>query len=268
MPETPDETAANLILALAVEPPDLSLSELFGLSDEQIVDVLVRALAQLGIAEPVEISVLVTTDAGLRDLNRTYRSQDQATDVLSFPAQTTPLVSAPADELWQRPIAEPAPGMKGSGGAGGMAEPGANGAAPHEPADLVDLLDEDDLADLEDIDDGGELDELDEFDELDLEELDDLEDVEDGEESDDDLDEVDDLEELEAQALDLGDIALSYEAVRRQAAAAGHSAGWECAYLLVHGVLHLAGYDDQTEAGYAAMTALQESVLASTNIAK
>ena len=135
-----------------------------------------------------------------------------------------------------------------------VGEPGANGATPHEPAELVDLLDEEDLDELD------ELEELD--DDLDLDDLDELEDVEDGEALDDDL------EELEAQALDLGDIALSYEAVQRQAAVAGHRAAWECAYLLVHGVLHLAGYDDQTEAGYAAMTALQESILAATNIAK
>jgi rRNA maturation RNase YbeY len=246
MPDSPDDTAANLILALVVEPPDLSISQLFGLGDEQVLDVMVRALARLGIAEPVEISVLLTSDARLRDLNREYRGQDKATDVLSFPAQTTPLVSAPADQIWQRPQGEPSP-----------SEAGANGATPHEPGELVDLLEEDDLE---------ELDELDEMEELDDElDLDDLEELDDGEVLDDELDE---LEDLEAEALDLGDIALSHEAVQRQAAAAGHSAAWECAYLLVHGVLHLAGYDDQTEAGYAAMTALQESILAATNIAK
>ena len=32
-----------------------------------------------------ELSVLFTDDPGIRDLNRKYRSQDHATDVLSFP---------------------------------------------------------------------------------------------------------------------------------------------------------------------------------------
>jgi probable rRNA maturation factor len=59
----------------------------------------------------------------------------------------------------------------------------------------------------------------------------------------------------------LGDVAISREAVARQAAAAGHSAAWELAFLLAHGILHLVGYDDHTEAGYAAMVAHQEAAL-------
>jgi len=61
--------------------------------------------------------------------------------------------------------------------------------------------------------------------------------------------------------LHLGDIAISLDAVKRQAAHAGHSAGWELAFLLSHGVLHLVGYDDHTEAGYHAMVAHQEAAL-------
>jgi probable rRNA maturation factor len=34
----------------------------------------------------VELSVLLTTDAGIRDLNRRWRRKDRPTDVLSFPA--------------------------------------------------------------------------------------------------------------------------------------------------------------------------------------
>ena len=66
----------------------------------------------------------------------------------------------------------------------------------------------------------------------------------------------------------LGDIVIARGAVTRQAAAAGHSAAWELAFLLAHGVLHLVGFDDHTEAGYAAMLALQEAALAAVGLSK
>ncbi|MGN1306085.1 MAG: rRNA maturation RNase YbeY [Faecousia sp.] len=43
------------------------------------------ALAAEGVEVPCEINVLVTDDAGIRAINRTTRSIDSATDVLSFP---------------------------------------------------------------------------------------------------------------------------------------------------------------------------------------
>src|SRR6185437_10747138 len=52
--------------------------------------------------ESVEISVLVTDDEGLHELNRDFRGKDETTDVLSFPLLAVPLVEAPADELWQQ----------------------------------------------------------------------------------------------------------------------------------------------------------------------
>jgi len=72
----------------------------------------------------------------------------------------------------------------------------------------------------------------------------------------------------DSPALNLGDIALSRDAVERQAARANHSAAWEFAYLLAHGVLHLVGYDDQTDAGYHRMVAYQEAVLADAGITR
>jgi probable rRNA maturation factor len=56
--------------------------------------------------------------------------------------------------------------------------------------------------------------------------------------------------------------------VVRQAAAAGHSVAWECAYLFAHGLLHLMGYDDSTDAGYRAMVAHQEAVLTDAHITR
>lgn len=61
--------------------------------------------------------------------------------------------------------------------------------------------------------------------------------------------------------INLGDIVISWPTVLRQAAQAGHNPVYEMLYLLSHGTLHLAGYDDQTEAGYEAMVRLQEMVL-------
>ena len=59
----------------------------------------------------------------------------------------------------------------------------------------------------------------------------------------------------------LGDIVISWPTVVRQAAKAGHKPTYELLYLLSHGVLHLIGYDDQTEAGYQAMIRIQQSVM-------
>ena len=66
--------------------------------------------------------------------------------------------------------------------------------------------------------------------------------------------------------LQLGDIAISYPTVIRQAAQAGHSPLHEFAFLLAHGVLHLIGYDDQTEAGYRRMVGLQNAALSQMGI--
>ena len=66
--------------------------------------------------------------------------------------------------------------------------------------------------------------------------------------------------------LQLGDIAISYPTVVRQAATAGHSPQYEFAFLLAHGILHLIGFDDQTEAGYHRMVALQQAALSQIGI--
>jgi probable rRNA maturation factor len=62
----------------------------------------------------------------------------------------------------------------------------------------------------------------------------------------------------------LGDIVISWPTVVRQATDAGHKPAYELLYLLSHGVLHLIGYDDQTEAGYQAMVRIQQAVMEAT----
>lgn len=60
----------------------------------------------------------------------------------------------------------------------------------------------------------------------------------------------------------LGDIAISYQRVLAQAAEYGHSPDRELAYLTVHGVLHLLGYDhEQGPAEAARMRAREEEIM-------
>lgn len=59
----------------------------------------------------------------------------------------------------------------------------------------------------------------------------------------------------------LGDIVISMPTALRQAQEYGHSLRREVAFLLVHGFLHLLGYDHQDEATEQEMTHIQETVL-------
>jgi probable rRNA maturation factor len=60
----------------------------------------------------------------------------------------------------------------------------------------------------------------------------------------------------------LGDVVISLPRARDQAAEEGHPVGDELALLVVHGVLHLLGYDHATPEEEAAMWARQAAVLA------
>jgi len=59
----------------------------------------------------------------------------------------------------------------------------------------------------------------------------------------------------------LGDIVISWPTITHQATEADHEPLVELLYLLSHGLLHLIGYDDHTEAGYQAMVHIQQTVL-------
>jgi len=58
-----------------------------------------------------------------------------------------------------------------------------------------------------------------------------------------------------------GDIVVSTETARRMARAVGWTPRQEVAYCIVHGILHLTGYDDQTVAGRRAMRARERAVM-------
>ena len=68
------------------------------------------------------------------------------------------------------------------------------------------------------------------------------------------------------EELILGDVVVSLPAAQRQSAEYGHSLAREVAYLIVHGVLHLLGYDHQTAEQKQAMRAKEEAVLEKLNL--
>ena len=71
-----------------------------------------------------------------------------------------------------------------------------------------------------------------------------------------------DGEPLPGEPADLGDIAISLPTAARQADAHGHPLGAELAHLLVHGILHLCGYEHERGGEEAArMRAREESYL-------
>ena len=59
----------------------------------------------------------------------------------------------------------------------------------------------------------------------------------------------------------LGDIAISLDTNRAQAARRGWDEGDEASLLLLHGVLHLLGHEDETESGAARMQAVETRIL-------
>jgi probable rRNA maturation factor len=61
----------------------------------------------------------------------------------------------------------------------------------------------------------------------------------------------------------LGDVIISFPQALKQASDAGHSAQAEMNLLVVHGVLHLLGYDHATITGEARMWAAQKEILSS-----
>lgn len=155
------------------------------LSSINLDELVSQTLRMVGIDRQVMLTLLVTDDKGIHEMNQQYRQQDKATDVLSFPLLDAPIVQAPADQLWA-PLDEEESKKK------------KRTPAFINPPGVI---------------------------------------------------------------TNLGDIVISWPTIERQAASEGHSTVYEFLYLLAHGVLHLIGYDDQTEAGYQAMVRIQEAVL-------
>jgi probable rRNA maturation factor len=155
-------TTDGLTVDLNLDVADAYAAEV----DRPLIESVVRsALGAAGVSGEVEVSVVVTDDPELWQLNREYRGIDQPTDVLSFS-------QFEADE--------------------------SNNTFPAVPG----------------------------------------------------------------QARLLGDVVISGDRVRAQAAEYGHSRQRELAYLAVHGLLHLLGFDHETEADRAQMRQAEEAALA------
>jgi probable rRNA maturation factor len=69
------------------------------------------------------------------------------------------------------------------------------------------------------------------------------------------------------EALPLGDVVLAYETIAREAAEQGKTLADHLAHLVVHGVLHLVGYDHEAAADAERMEALERTVLSGIGIA-
>lgn len=154
------------------------------LSSVDLDAIILRTLETVGVTQRVMLTLLITDDDGIREMNQQYREQDKPTDVLSFPLLDQPIVQAPADQLW-----EP--------------KPPEDEAAAQQPAFVP----------------------------------------------------------PPSGVMNLGDIVMSWPTLVRQATEAGHNSVTELLYLLAHGVLHLVGYDDHSQAGYDTMVRIQRSVL-------
>jgi probable rRNA maturation factor len=234
LPEDARRVEESLVLAVACEPPEALGETFFGLDDAALRRIVAFTLARVGVTQPIELSLLVTDDDGLRALNREYRGQDEPTDVLSFPLRDAPLIAAPADQLWQPidAVGDEPDANEDVAALDDMAHDAmaydAYDAAGHSE-DMVDAMDGDAAIAEEAADEAA-------------------------------------VPGPDDEHLHLGDIALSRDAIGRQAAQAGHSPARELAYLLAHGVLHLVGYDDTTDAGYEAMVAYQEAILRDAGI--
>ncbi|HEY8496333.1 MAG TPA: rRNA maturation RNase YbeY [Limnochordales bacterium] len=66
----------------------------------------------------------------------------------------------------------------------------------------------------------------------------------------------------------LGDVVISVPTAIRQAEEYGHGVDRELAYLCVHGVLHLLGYDHEEEATRAAMRQREEAILTEAGLVR
>lgn len=182
-----EHSSIELYVTLSNEQQNTQVEQILTTID--LDSVILHTLQAAHIMQPIMLTLLITDDAGIQDMNKQYREQDKATDVLSFPLLEHPIVEAPEDQLWTPQIDE-----------------NANGTATSTESNTTFIT-------------------------------------------------------PPGMMTNLGDIVISWPTILKQAQEAGHDYRIELLYLFSHGILHLIGYDDQTEAGYQAMVGIQQSVL-------
>ena len=74
--------------------------------------------------------------------------------------------------------------------------------------------------------------------------------------------------DIATNAVMLGDIVISTEKAVEQAEEYGHSVRREAAYLCIHGILHLLGYDHMTDEDKCEMRAREEELLSQINFTR
>ena len=216
----------------------ISVSEDFrqDLSEDWLEQALRLALSEALLPdEPCQVSLLVTDDATVQELNRDYRGLDEVTDVLSFSAthsghwegiaEPPPASIESMAESMAESTAEPMPttgpmgtiGTIGSIEIGEAAEAGAAEAGPSDSGpEAFPAFAPDDWPDF-----------------------------------------VLPPDELPP----LGEVIISYPQTRRQALALDRPVDQELALLIVHGVLHLVGHDHLEPEETARMQAREQAAL-------
>jgi probable rRNA maturation factor len=212
----------------------ISVSEDFrqDLSEDWLEQALRLALSEALLPdEPCQVSLLVTDDATVQELNRDYRGLDEVTDVLSF--------SATHSGHWEG-IAEPPPASIESMAesmAESTAEPMAEPMPTTGPMGTIGSIEIVDAAEAGALDSGPEA-----FPAF---------------APDDWPDFVLPPDELPP----LGEVIISYPQTRRQALALDRPVDQELALLIVHGVLHLVGHDHLEPEETARMQAREQAAL-------
>ncbi|HOE56600.1 MAG TPA: rRNA maturation RNase YbeY [Bacillota bacterium] len=82
------------------------------------------------------------------------------------------------------------------------------------------------------------------------------------------IEEGDEDSEYVEEEVVLGDIVISMKRVLEQSKEYGHSFNRELAFLLVHGMMHLLGYNHENEAAEGEMFDIQEEILKEMNLTR
>lgn len=176
-----------------------------------LVAIAESTLANQGLAEGA-LTIVLTDDSHVSELNSNFRNIDGPTDVLSFPNHDfQPVHSTTSDKLTSSrhdDVPDDVPNKARDDAPAAIQMPSGRSTAGNAPQELI-LPDE--LA-------------------------------------------------AEGDAY-LGDIIIAVPYTRRQAEALGRTLSQELALLVVHGVLHLLGYDHATEEDEAGMWAIQQEIL-------